>query len=243
MTKNSKQPPASTPSKVTKSKNVKRNKKSKETAKVSDPDPVSVETVSATPVSKSKSSIVQTASNVASKSSKSSKTSVASNTSVVAESSVVPTLSDSFTELLGQLCSLRSQLTTLTGNVRTLQKRADKELKTALKSAKKRKNNGPRAPSGFVKPTKISLELAKFLGKPMGTEMARTEVTREINGYIREHKLQDPVNGRKILADDKLRKLLRLEKTDELTYFNLQKFMSPHFEKKGSNIIEAGVSN
>jgi chromatin remodeling complex protein RSC6 len=240
MTKNSKQPPASTPSKVTKSKNVKRNKKSKETAKVSDPDPVSVETVSVTPASKSKSSIVPAASNVASKSLK---TSVASKTSVVAESSVVPTLSDSFTELLGQLCSLRSQLTTLTGNVRTLQKRADKELKTALKSAKKRKNNGPRAPSGFVKPTKISLELAKFLGKPMGTEMARTEVTREINGYIREHKLQDPVNGRKILADDKLRKLLRLEKTDELTYFNLQKFMSPHFEKKGSNIIEAGVSN
>ena len=149
----------------------------------------------------------------------------------------VPTLSDSFTELLGQLSALRSQLTTITGNVRTLQKRADKELKVALKSAKKRKNNGPRAPSGFVKPTKISLELAKFLGKPKGTEMARTEVTREINGYIREHKLQDPVNGRKILADDKLRKLLRLEKSDELTYFNLQKFMSPHFEKKSANTV------
>lgn len=175
-----------------------------------------------------------------------SKTATSKNSVVVetkdGESSVT-TLSDSFTELLGQLSALRSQLTTVTGNVRFLQKRSDKELKIALKSARKRRSNGPRAPSGFVKPTKISLELAKFLGKPLGTEMARTEVTREINGYIREHKLQDPINGRKILADDKLRKLLRLEKTDELTYFNLQKFMSPHFEKKSANVVVVPATN
>ncbi len=64
-----------------------------------------------------------------------------------------------------------------------------------------------------------------------GTEMARTEVTREINSYIRAHKLQDPKNGRRILADAKLRKLLKLKKDDELTYFNLQRYMSPHFAK------------
>ena len=87
------------------------------------------------------------------------------------------------------------------------------------------------APSSFVKPTKISKELASFLGKPQGTEMARTEVTREINAYIRAHNLQDPKNGRVIRADSKLRKLLKLNKEDELTYFNLQRYMSPHFAK------------
>ena len=144
------------------------------------------------------------------------------------------TLMDSFSELLAQLATLRSQLTVVTGNVRTLQKRADKQMKQAQKNAKKRKNkNTNRQPSGFVKPTKISPELAAFLGKAKGTEMARTEVTREINGYIRQHKLQDPVNGRRILADTKLTKLLKLKKSDELTYFNLQKYMSPHFAKKG----------
>ena len=61
--------------------------------------------------------------------------------------------------------------------------------------------------------------------------MARTEVTREINSYIREHKLQDKENGRKIIADKKLTSLLKLKKGDELTYFNLQKYMSPHFAK------------
>ena len=144
----------------------------------------------------------------------------------------VPSLSDSFQELLGQLAVLRSQLTSVTGQVRALQKRSERELKNAQKAGRKRaRKSGNRAPSGFVKPTKISKELAKFLGKPHGTEMARTEVTREINTYIRAHKLQDPKNGRRILADAKLRKLLKLKKDDELTYFNLQRYMSPHFAK------------
>ncbi len=143
----------------------------------------------------------------------------------------VPTLGDQFTALLAQLTSLRSQLTSVTSQVRTLSKRADRELKQAQKAGRKRRKAGNRAPSGFVKPTKISVELATFLGKAKGTEMARTEVTREINSYIRAHKLQDPANGRRILADAKLRKLLKLKKDDELTYFNLQRYMSPHFAK------------
>ena len=144
----------------------------------------------------------------------------------------VPTLNEAFAELLSQLSALRSQLTSVTGQVRALQKRSDRELKNALKASRKRQRKaGNRAPSGFVKPTKISKELASFLGKPQGTEMARTEVTREINTYIRAHKLQDPKNGRRILADTKLRKLLKLKKDDELTYFNLQRYMSPHFAK------------
>jgi len=166
------------------------------------------------------------------------------DTKVVAPAveTVVPSLGDAFGELLGQLTALRSQLTSVTGQVRALQKRADRELKNAHKASKKRaKRSGNRAPSGFVKPTKISMELANFLGKEKGTEMARTEVTREINTYIRAHKLQDPKNGRRILADAKLRKLLKLKKEDELTYFNLQRYMSPHFAKKGKVLVEASV--
>tara|TARA_B110000261_G_C13087747_1_gene358604 strand:+ start:1245 stop:1883 length:639 start_codon:yes stop_codon:yes gene_type:complete len=142
-----------------------------------------------------------------------------------------PTLSDQFTQLLGQLSALRSQLTSVTSQVRILSKKTERELKLAHKAGKKKRKSGNRAPSGFVKPTKISTELANFLGKEKGTEMARTSVTREINSYIREHKLQDPKNGRIILADAKLRKLLKLKKEDELTYFNLQRYMSPHFAK------------
>ena len=61
--------------------------------------------------------------------------------------------------------------------------------------------------------------------------MARTEVTREINTYIRANSLQDKENGRKINANEKLAALLKLTKGEELTYFNLQRYMSPHFVK------------
>ena len=151
----------------------------------------------------------------------------------------VPTMGDQFTALLAQLTALRSQLTSVTSQVRALSKRADRELKQAQKQGRKKRKSGNRAPSGFVKPTKISVELATFLGKAKGTEMARTEVTREINSYIRAHKLQDPANGRRILADAKLRKLLKLKKDDELTYFNLQRYMSPHFAKAGKSVTSA----
>jgi len=86
-----------------------------------------------------------------------------------------------------------------------------------------------RRPSGFVRPSLISEELAQFLGKPVGTEMSRVDVSREINGYIRDNGLIDMHNGRNVNPDENLRKLLRLREGDELTYFTLQKHMKHHF--------------
>jgi chromatin remodeling complex protein RSC6 len=135
-------------------------------------------------------------------------------------------------EFLAKLQQLGVLISSLKAEYRTLEKKWSRELKTAQKQSSKRKRKaGNRAPSGFVKPTRISDELAKFLEKPSGSEMARTEVTRDINKYIRTHNLQDKENGRKINPDSKLATLLKLKKTDELTYFNLQRYMSPHFAK------------
>ena len=142
-----------------------------------------------------------------------------------------PTIGDNFTELLTQLSAFRTQITALTAQVRTLRARSEREIRAAQKAGRKRRVTN-RKPSGFVKPALISDELASFLGRPKGTEMARTEVTKEINQYIVTNNLQDKSNGRIIRADAKLRKLLRLNKSDELTYFNLQKYMSTHFPKK-----------
>jgi upstream activation factor subunit UAF30 len=135
-------------------------------------------------------------------------------------------------EFLAKLQQLGVLISALKVEYRNLEKKWTRELKTAQKQSSKRKRKaGNRAPSGFVKPTRISDELAKFLEKPAGSEMARTEVTRDINNYIRKNQLQDKENGRKINPDAKLAALLKLKKTDELTYFNLQKYMSPHFAK------------
>lgn len=150
-------------------------------------------------------------------------------------------LQDDFAGILSKLQQLTGIVTGLRGELRSLEKKATRELKTALKSRPKPRK-GSRAPSGFVMPAKISNELATFLGKDQGTEMARTEVTREINAYIRQHNLQDSSNGRKINPDESLSKLLKIGATDELTYFNLQRYMSPHFEsaaKKAAAVKEA----
>ena len=142
------------------------------------------------------------------------------------------TVFDQFSAFMGKLQAVSASMSSLRTEFRGLERQVSRELKAAAKiTAKRKRKTGNRAPSGFVKPTLISNELASFLGKPVGTEMARTEVTREINSYIREHKLQDKDNGRKIIADKKLTGLLKLKKGDELTYFNLQRFMSPHFVK------------
>jgi chromatin remodeling complex protein RSC6 len=138
-----------------------------------------------------------------------------------------------YSESIAKLTAMRHQLSTVIAEVKLLQKRADREVKAVQKAGNKRKQrNATRAPSGFVKPTLISDQLAEFLSKEKGTLIARTDVTREINAYIRANKLQDPANGRKINPDAKLKKLLTLKPTDELTYFNLQRYMSQHFQKK-----------
>jgi len=148
---------------------------------------------------------------------------------VVAEEAPLAELSVEFSAKLQQM-SLG--ISSLKSEFRALEKKWTRELKASQKQNSKHKRKaGNRAPSGFVKPTRISDELAKFLDKPSGTEMARTDVTRDVNKYIRANNLQDKENGRKINPDPKLATLLKLKKTDELTYFNLQKYMSHHFAK------------
>jgi len=88
-----------------------------------------------------------------------------------------------------------------------------------------------RKPSGFLKPMLISDELAMFLGKPLGTEMTRVDVNKELKAYIKDNDLQDKENDRKINPDEKLRKILTLSDGDEVTYFSLQRYLKHHFIK------------
>ena len=151
--------------------------------------------------------------------------------------------------IAAQFASISSKLqqvvafaATLRSELRALERHAVKEIRIAQKaSAKKRRKVGNRAPSGFVKPTLISKELSEFLGKTDGSEMARTEVTREINAYIRNNNLQDKENGRRINPDTKLKSLLKLKKGEELTYFNLQRYMSPHFATAAKSAAAAAI--
>jgi len=123
----------------------------------------------------------------------------------------------------------------LSSKVSALEKRVVRDRKVMNKKMKgraKRVVDPNKPPSGFAKPGHISEELAKFLGLGKDELIARTEVTKRITKYCQEKNLQKKEDKRTINADKTLRDLLRLKKGDELTFFNLQKYMKVHYPNK-----------
>jgi len=142
-------------------------------------------------------------------------------------------------EFYAKLNQILSIVSAMKKEFKTIEGKYARDLKVAQKAAgKKKKRQGTRTPSGFVKPTPISDELANFLGKEKGSEMARTAVTKEINNYIVLNNLKDKQNGRKIIPDEKLNSLLKIQEGEILTYFNLQRYMSPHFSKVVKPVVQ-----
>ena len=142
------------------------------------------------------------------------------------------TLSTKLTDFSSKIQQVTAILSSMRSDYKVLEKSVSRELKNASKAKRSKKAANPnRQPSGFVKPSVISEELIKFLGKEAGTMMSRVEVSKEINNYITANQLKDKVSGRQINPDAKLAKLLKVGKDEVLTYFNLQKYLKIHFIK------------
>jgi len=137
-----------------------------------------------------------------------------------------------FNKLVNQFQDIQTVMKTLQSNLKVLQKevlrdRKESKKKTDKKAAKKNSDK-KRTPSGFAKPGPISDDLAKFLGLPSGSQLARTEVTTKVIAYVKEFNLQNPANKKQIIPDEKLKVLL--EPGDNvITFFNLQTFLKKHF--------------
>ena len=143
-----------------------------------------------------------------------------------------PSIETQFNSLLQDLSLFKTQLSDIQTKVRLLEKTITKELKNKDKQEKKQSTIALKIqqPSGFDKPAPVTEELCMFLRKPVGTLLARTEVTTAVTNYIRTHKLQDMTQRKKIKPDEALSTLLHLgENAEQLTYFNLQKHLSIHF--------------
>jgi SWIB/MDM2 domain len=142
---------------------------------------------------------------------------------------------DKFVVVLDRLQRFAAEVKDTIVLVKVLQKEFQKVQKSSVKKTKKSStvaSNKPRTPSGFAKPTKLSDDLCAFLGVPSGSEMARTEVTRVINEYIKKNSLQDTADKRTIVPDTKLMSILKLGEGDKLTYFNLQTYIKHHFHRE-----------
>jgi len=136
---------------------------------------------------------------------------------------------DQFEVIVDSLSHFRIQVNTIQQQIRQLEKNVKKEMKGLKRVAAKGKNKGNKKPSGFANPTKVTKELCEFMNKQEGTQIARTEVTRALISYIKANNLQNKSNKKIILPDEKLKFLLGINPEQELTYFNLQKYMNKHF--------------
>jgi chromatin remodeling complex protein RSC6 len=148
---------------------------------------------------------------------------------VAAEEDVGAALQKAITELHEQLSSLKAAASTAAAALKSIEKQAARVVK---KAERKRKRTSNKATSSadcvFTRPVKITDELCSFLGKPKGTEISRSAVTKGVMAYARSHNLMDKQT---IKADAALRKLLTLTEADTLTILNLQKYLSRHYVK------------
>ena len=130
--------------------------------------------------------------------------------------------------LVEQIHAIDAFLKPIKALIKTLTKEVGKLEKKSEKLDRKR-SNAKKVPSGFAKPSPLSEELITFFELPVGTELARTQVTSLVTKYIKEHNLQQESDRRIILPDEPLKKLLRIKEGDKLSYFTLQSYLRVHF--------------
>lgn len=144
---------------------------------------------------------------------------------------------DRINDLVARLEENAKDAKNIASELKVLKKEHNKIVKkitgTRRKKAPKDPNAPKKAPSGFAKPTKISAELATFLGVSEGEMIARPDVTKGITKYVKEHNLQKEENKRIIdltkPGGEALVELLNIPEGQELTFFNLQKYLKIHF--------------
>ena len=140
-----------------------------------------------------------------------------------------------FEDVVYALNTFKSHISSLQTTIKQLEKDVKKQFNGLKKEAIKSKNKGNRSPSGFAKPSKVTKELCEFMNRTEGSEIARTEVTKALVSYIKENKLENETNRKIIVPDNKLKFLLGLEDGQQLTFFNIQKYMNKHFVKSAES--------
>ena len=154
----------------------------------------------------------------------------------VVDAPVVEGYDEEFSVISEQLKLALTLVKDLTVKFNALEKRVKRDHKVMEKKMKGRvkRVHDPNKPlSGFAKPGKISEDLRKFLCLEAGELISRTQVTKKFTEYCKEHNLQNGPDKRIIFPDKTVMKLLRLDKnSEELTFFNLQKYMKVHYPNK-----------
>ena len=159
----------------------------------------------------------------------------AASTTVAAEEVVEEVRLDAEVKAVtSRLLALREMVSELVTEAKRLEKKSTKLQKLADKRRKRKapvegEEAKPARVSIFQIPTDISPQLCAFLGRPAGSQESRSNVTKFVTTYVKEQNLK---NKHDINPDAKLRSLLNVKADEKLTYFNLQKYLNPHYLKK-----------
>lgn len=202
-------------------------KSSPSTTPVATPEPVVVPPVEAVPEKKAKKApVTKTVAPVVDE-----KVQGVDEKVTVKEEVVVADEENAINALVEKISALATLVKEVQASIKPVLKEHDRQRKIIERIQKKR-DNARNSPSGFAKPNKISDELCDFIGVPHGTEKSRTDITRYINAYVKEHNLNKPTNRRVILPDDKLKAILKINEGEDVTFFILQRLISHHFPPK-----------
>jgi chromatin remodeling complex protein RSC6 len=152
-------------------------------------------------------------------------------TTAVVDEDLGAVLQKSIADLQEQLATFKGFYSAASAALKTIEKQAGRLAKRAERRRKRKTEAVAGAepkPCIFTKPVQITDELCSFLGKPKGTEISRSAVTKGLMAYAKSNNLMDKQT---IKADSTLRKLLTLSETDVLTILNLQKYLGRHYVK------------
>jgi hypothetical protein len=146
--------------------------------------------------------------------------------------------------ITARLLAVRETVSELISEAKRMEKKAAKLQKVADKRRRRKVVEGeegkPARISIFQIPTNISPALCAFMGRPAGSQESRSNVTKYITNYVKEHNLK---NKHDINGDAALLKLLNLKKEDKLTYFNLQKYLNVHYIKTEKQVAAAAAAS
>ncbi len=160
--------------------------------------------------------------------------------------------------LESEIKSQEEQIKTFRAHVsklKELKKEYIKEIKALNKlNGKRKKSTGNKTNNGFSKKGPISKELATFMGEAPDFEISRTDVTKFITAYVKEHKLTCEDNGRKFNLSTGTKQAKALSSLlgkprivegpdgtnvpEDITWFNLQRYLAPHYIKVDASTKE-----
>lgn len=117
----------------------------------------------------------------------------------------------------------------------------NKEKRKSSKKTKKINNNvsDDRKTSGFNKPKLVPDSICKYLGLDIGTILPRTRITSQLYAKLKEEKLLDIEDQRKIIPNDEVRSLFMMQENEVIKFESFQHYVARVYSAFSASNVQA----